>query len=74
MLLGHVVVELRRAIADRDFLIDHGGKHFVIDFDHADGIVGLSQGFGHHQCHAFADETNAIGRDHRTVTVPCCRE
>jgi hypothetical protein len=32
----------------------------------ADGIVGFSQRFRHHECHALADKANAIGHDHRT--------
>ena len=65
--VGHVVVQLRRAVADRGFLVDHGGQHFVVDVDQADRVVGLGLRFRDHQRHAFADEANAIDRDHRPV-------
>ena len=65
--VGHVVVQLRRAIADRGFLVDDGGKYFVIDLDQPDGIVRPGLGFGDHQRDAFADETDPVDRDHGPV-------
>ena len=65
--VGHVVVQLRRAIADRGFLVDDGGEYFVIDLDQPDGIVRPGLGFGDHQCDAFADETDPVDRDHGPV-------
>ena len=65
--VGHVVVELRRAVADRGFLVDHGRKGFIVDVDQSDGIVRHGLGFGDHQRDAFADEANPVNGNDRPV-------
>jgi hypothetical protein len=63
--VGHVVVELWRAVANRGLFIDHRGQRLVVDIDSAQGIVGFGLRRGHHQGHAFADETHALDGDDR---------
>ncbi len=69
----HVVVELLCAVADRGFLVDNGRKCFVVDIDQPDRIVGHRLGFGYHQGDAFANETNPIDGDDRSVRHLCPR-
>ncbi len=65
--VGHIVVELRRAVADRRFLIDYRGKRFVVDIDQPDRIVSHRLGFRDHERDAFADEANPVDGDDRPV-------
>jgi hypothetical protein len=68
--VGHVVVELRGAVADRGFFVDHGRKDFIVDVDQFDGIVRHGLGFGDHQCDAFADESEPGQWQRRACPVP----
>src|SRR5258708_30989706 len=65
--IRQVVVQLRRALADRGFLVDNGGKYFIVDIDKPDRVVRHGLRLGDHEGYAFADETNPVEGDHRPV-------
>ena len=67
IVIGNVVMKLRRARRHRFERIENRGQQLVIDFDQTNRLFGGIDRLRRHRRHPIADETHLVPAQHRHI-------